>query len=76
MNVASCLSFKTKPPRRSVNLYENDTSEIDPPHARAIFRTVDLSTAFQFQPNVLSTQINLYCLMTNQLAALLEQRAP
>ena len=73
---SSCLSFKTKPPRRSVNLSENDTSEIDPPRAKAIFRIVDLSTACQCEANVLSTQINLYCLMTNQMAELLKQRAP
>ena len=50
-----------------MNLYENDTSEIDPRRAKAIFRTVDLSTACPFEPNVLSTQINLPCLMINQL---------
>ena len=75
-NASSCFSFKTKPPRLLVNLPENDMSEIDLPRSRAIFRTVDLSTACQCKPNVLSTQINLYCLMTNQIAALLEQRAP
>ena len=37
--------------------------------------SVRWTTVSQCEPNVLSTQINLYCLMTNQMAALLEQRS-
>ena len=46
---------------------------------RTFYGNVDLSTTCQcrqFRLNPLSTQINIYCLMTNQKPALLVQRAP
>ena len=46
---------------------------------RAFYRNDDLSTTCQCRQlklNPLSTQINIYCLMTNQTPALLVQRAP
>ena len=44
-----------------------------------VFGIFDLSTTCQCRQvklNPLSTQINIYCLMTNQTPALLVQRAP
>ena len=46
---------------------------------RAFYRNDDLSMTCQCRQlklNPLSTQINIYCLMTNQTPALLVQRAP
>ena len=46
---------------------------------RTFYGNVDLSTTCQCRQlrlNPLSTQINIYCLMTNQTPALLVQRAP
>ena len=46
---------------------------------RTFYGNVDLSTTcqcWQLRLNLLSTQINIYCLMTNQTPALLVQRAP
>ena len=46
---------------------------------RTFYRNDDLSTTCQCRQlklNPLSTQINIYCLMTNQMPALLVQRAP
>ena len=46
---------------------------------RTFYRNDDLSTTCQCRQlklNPLSTQINIYCLMTNQTPALLVQRAP
>ena len=46
---------------------------------RTFYCKVDLSTTRQFRQlklTPLSTQINIYCLMTNQMPALLVQRAP
>ena len=46
---------------------------------RTFYGNIDLSTTCQCRQlklNPLSTQINIYCLMTNQTPALLVQRAP
>ena len=46
---------------------------------RTFYGKVDLSTTCQFRQlklNPLSTQIYIYCLLTNQMPALLVQRAP
>ena len=39
-------------------------------------RFIDTTTCRQLKLNLLSTEINFYCLMTNQTPALLVQRAP
>ena len=47
--------------------------------AYTFYGNIDLSTTCQCRQlklNPLSTQINIYCLMTNQTPALLVQRAP